>query len=95
MNDYMTLEEFKMLFPELNPAGDNVIDFFLLAAQPYVNKSVWRDTTKMGHGYKAAAMLADSPYARTIRQDGAEVNYKLQFDEMLRTIAPRAAVLNA
>lgn len=98
MTDYMQLNEFKMLFPEFTKMAngvdvDSVIQFWLDAAQPFVKKSVFLNQTKMAHGYKAATMIASSPYARTLRMEGSESNYDQEFDKILRTVAPRAEVL--
>lgn len=93
-NDYMTLTEFRTIFPEFRTVSDEVVEFYLVAAAPFTKPSVFQNQLKAGHGYKAAAMLADSPYARTIKQEGDESNYDKRFADILNAVAPRAAVLN-
>lgn len=96
MSEFMTVQEFKMIFSEFENMGaetDEIIDFYLDQAESYVCKTVFRNFTKMGHGYKTAELLAASPYARTIRQDGQESNYTKQFQDLLDTCAPRAVLL--
>lgn len=95
MDDYMTIDEFRILFPEFKSVSnyDTVISFFLDAAKSSVNKCVFQKHTKMAHGFQTAKLLSESPYARTIRQEGQESNYHKAYDEIRRSVAPRMIVL--
>jgi hypothetical protein len=97
MREYMTIPEFRMLFPEFKVSNsvdlDSVIGFYLDQAKPFVNRSVFQNFTKTAHGFKTAELIAASPYARTLRQDGSDSNYEKEFVKILNTCAPRMALL--
>lgn len=91
----MTLEEFRIQFPEFSTTPDVQVDAFLAAADLEIDREVWEDKADQGQGYLAAHKLALSPMgnnARMVAKSAADTlhgqtTYGVHYDNLVRQVA--------
>lgn len=80
----MTLNDFRIMFPEFATVPSAQVSVFLDMAAEHVNVTVWGERYDEGHGFKAAELLALSPSGMgTARVSGP--NSGSQYGEAFRT----------
>ncbi len=63
----MTLETFRIQFPEFANASDALVEAHLAAAAIEVDEDVWAAKYDQGHGYLTAHKLGLSPFGQAAR----------------------------
>lgn len=83
-----TAAAFKVEFPEFASADDTLVDAKLADAAARTGADVWGSKWEMGVKYKAARLLALSPFGRKMRlvnNDGSTV-YDADIKAMVRSV---------
>lgn len=93
---------FLQLFPEYNEVNDEpmcqpMIDRCLRDAQIFVDAAVWGDRYEAGVFYKAAHLLAMSPFGENARLQGDRTSsvYSVVFEDMLKALPVRGVCAGA
>jgi len=77
-------------FPEFEPASKSMIEEAIDEATRNVDVDVWRDKTDDGVRWKAAHLLAITPFgqqARLMSKDGS-TTYGTHFAQLMRSVTP-------
>jgi len=83
----VTLDQFRVKYPEFRTASSEFVQAYLDAAAEFVSADVLGTAYDQAHGLKAAHMMAKSPggvMARLVAKDGS-TTYDTQFRELLRS----------
>ena len=84
------LDSFLARFPEFEPATEPMIRSAIAEAINNVDASVFKTKTDEGVRWKAAHLLAISPWgqqARMVSKDGS-TTYGMQFHKLARSVTP-------
>lgn len=90
----MTLAEFRIVFPELNTAGDTIVTRFLASAERSIDADLYGDRFDDAHGYLAAHLLCLSPYGKNARLSSKEgkTTYGERYEEIRIEVTPSMMV---
>lgn len=94
----LTVAEFRVRFPEFGNgttgASDALIQSKLDDADSIVHPDTWGDRARQAAYYKAAHLVALSPYGADMRLSGADLQttYGTQYDSLLRMVVRGAAL---
>lgn len=91
----MSLSAFRTRFPEFRTAGDDLVQAILDEAALRVDPDAYGAKIDIAHGYRAAHLLASSPFGRSLRLDGAEERYLALLDELRTETVPGFFVVGA
>lgn len=82
----LTLAQFRTYYPEFSKVPDDLVQGALDRAALDIDLTVWGDRQDVGHGLKAAHILAISPMgvmARMVAKDGSTTYHTLYQDEIV------------
>jgi hypothetical protein len=90
----MTYNEFIARFPEYKNAPQPMVVAHIEDATKRVDPRIFRAKTEMAIGFLAAATLARSPFARTMRPaENKEPDYWDEFIKIRNEVTPRSFVV--
>lgn len=85
----MTLQTFRLQYPEFSPATDSVVQAKLDDAATVVSAAAYGASYDLAHGLYAAHLLWTSEHGTSLRAEGGDKKPKSRYLESFRSVSKR------